>query len=269
MRRYSLAHLTAIKASPPQLVRLAGGAGYDFVGLRLREVVPGDTWPLVSDAALLEETRQALADHDVAVLDVELARLTPDIAVAEFEPMLAAAAALGAQHLLAQGHDDEWNRLVGNFGALADLAATYGLTVDVEFLTWTRMRGLSEVEALLAAAGRPNVGVMIDTLHFCRSGCDPDRIAAIPRAQIHFIQLCDAAAGGPQTVEGLIHTAREDRLYPGDGDLPLLPILARLPRDTVIAIEVPNSRLARELPDAVRVDQALAKAKALVARLDS
>ena len=268
MRRYSLAHLTVIKASPPRLVELAGRAGYDFVGLRLREVVPGDTWPLVGDPSLLRETKTALADHGVAVLDVELARLTPDAQVADFEPMLAVAAELGAKHLLAQGHDDDWGRLVANFAGLADLAASYAITVDVEFLTWTKMRGLAEVRRLLEQAGRSNVGVMIDTLHFCRSGCDVAELASVPKSQIHFVQLADAAAEVPQTVEGLIHTAREDRLFPGDGGLPLSSILARVPREAVIAVEIPNSRLASEMSDEDRVSRALERSKLLVSSLE-
>jgi sugar phosphate isomerase/epimerase len=180
-RAYSLAHLTAIRASPPRLVALAAGAGYDFVGLRLREVTPGDAWPLVEDGALLRETRTALVDRGVAVLDVELARLTPDARVDDFVPMLDAAAELGARHLLAQGHDHDWSRLVDHFAQLSDLAASYGLTVDVEFLTWTRMRDVRGVLDLLDAAGRSNTGVMIDTLHFCRSGCAPADIDAIAR----------------------------------------------------------------------------------------
>jgi sugar phosphate isomerase/epimerase len=218
---------------------------------------------------LLAETKKALADHDVAVLDVELARLTPDVKVAEFEPLLAAAAELGAKHVLAQGHDEEWGRQVDNFGALADLAAAYDLTVNVEFLTWTRMRGIAEVLALLEAAGRANVGVAIDTLHFCRSGVELDQIDAIPRSQFHFIQLADAAPEVPLSVEGLIHTAREDRLFPGDGGLPLLPIVARLPHDTVIAVEIPNSQLASQMPDATRVRRALEKSKELIRRAEA
>ena len=79
----------------------------------------------------------------VGVLDVELVRLQPETSVTQFVPMLETAAALGARHVLTQAHDPDWDRLTANFAAFCDLAASYGMTVDVEFLTWTEMRGTS------------------------------------------------------------------------------------------------------------------------------
>src|SRR4051812_23117374 len=137
MTKYSLAQLTALNASPPELVRIAGSAGYDCVGLRLLEVTGGDAWPLASDRQLMRDTKDAMAIHDVSVLDIELVRLTPDIRIEELRPTLDAAAELGARHVLTQSHDGDWARLVHNFGTLCDLLSGYGLTADVEFLTWT------------------------------------------------------------------------------------------------------------------------------------
>ena len=57
MTKYSLAQLTVLEASPPELIRIAGEAGYDFVGLRLLEVTGGDAWPLANDARLMRESR--------------------------------------------------------------------------------------------------------------------------------------------------------------------------------------------------------------------
>ena len=69
-----------------------------------------------------------------------------------------------------------------HFGSLCDLLASYGMTASVEFLIWTRMRGVSEVVALLQAANRANAGMVIDTLHFFRSGCEIESCAAFPRS---------------------------------------------------------------------------------------
>jgi sugar phosphate isomerase/epimerase len=269
MRRYSLAHLTAIKASPRRLIELAAGAGYDFVGLRLRDVLPGDGWPMAAGSTMLLETKRALDDHGVALLDVELAKLTPDTAIADFRPLLDSAAELGARHILAQAHDDDQVRLLENFNALADLASPYGLTIDVEFLTWTSMRGVANVLELLEASGRTNVGLVVDTLHFCRSQCTVEDLEGVPASLLHFIQLADAKPEIPESIQGLIHTAREDRLLPGDGGLDLVPILQRLPAETIIGIEIPSHRLSAQIIDEVRVQRALAQAKSLVARAES
>ncbi|MFL6785650.1 MAG: sugar phosphate isomerase/epimerase family protein [Sphingomicrobium sp.] len=264
MTQYSLAQLTVLDASPPELIRLAREAGYDFVGLRLLEVTGGDAWPLATDAQLMREAKAAMSAYEIGVLDVELVRLTPEIRIEELRPTLEAAAELGVKHILTQAHDSDWARLVHNFGTLCDLLAGYGMTADIEFLTWTQMRGVNEVMRLLNAANRTNVGITVDTLHFHRSGCTIDELRAVPAEFFHFIQICDAPAVGPSSVEELIFAAREDRLNPGAGGLDLAGVLRALPADVAIAVEIPNSKLAAQMSDQDRARQALEATKALV-----
>jgi sugar phosphate isomerase/epimerase len=266
MTPISLAQLTVLHASPPELVRIAGKCGYDFVGLRLLDVVGGDGWPLSSDPSLLRETKEAMAEQGVGVLDVELAKLQPHTIVEDFLPFLETAAELGAKHVLAQAQDDDWPRLVDNFARLCDLAAPLGLTVDVEFVTWAGLRNLAGVRRLVEAAARPNGGITIDTLHFYRSGCLVSEIDSIDPSLLHFIQIADAPAQAPDSEEGLIFAAREDRLYPGEGDLGLLEILQRLPPETAVAVEIPNSRLARQFSDDERACHAFEATRRLVAQ---
>ena len=264
MSRYSLAQLTVLGASPPELIRIAAAAGYDFVGLRLLEVTGGDAWPLASEPKLLRETRAMMRQTGVGVLDVELVRLTPDFNVSDLQATLDVAAELGVAHILTQAHDSHWERLVQNFASLCDLLATYSLTADVEFLTWTRMRGVEDVVRLLKAANRTNAGIVVDTLHFYRSGCRLEDLRALPPEWLHFIQISDAPALAPNNVEGLIFAAREDRLDPGAGELDLLGLLLDLPADIDIAVEIPNSRLASETSAEERAKRALEATKALV-----
>lgn len=265
MTKYSLAQLTVLKASPPELIRLAGEAGYDYVGLRLLEVTGGDAWPLASDPVLMRKTKDAISAHGVGVLDVELVRLTPDVEVDGLRATFDTAAELGAKHVLTQAHDTDWSRLVENFGRLSDLLAGYPMTADVEFLTWTAMSGVNEVARLLKAVSRPNVGITIDTLHFFRSGCEIADIRELPPHLFHFVQIADAPAAGPADVEGLIFAARENRLEPGAGELDLKGVLRALPQEVAIAIEIPNTKLAARFSTGERVRRALEGAKAVVA----
>jgi len=264
MIKFSLAQLTVLHASPPELIRIAAAAGYDHVGLRLLEVTGGDAWPLATDARLMRETKAASAHHGVSVLDVELARLTPDFSADDLRPTLDSAAELGARHVLTQAHDPDTRRLVENFGRLCDLLADYSLTADVEFLTWTPMRGVNEVMELLRAVNRTNAGITIDTLHFFRSHCQLEDLRAVPPELFHFIQISDGPRTGPTTTEGLIFAAREDRLDPGSGELALGDLLQELPEDITIAIEIPNSRLAAQLSDEERARRALLATRELI-----
>jgi sugar phosphate isomerase/epimerase len=265
--KYSLAQLTVLEASPPELIRIAAAAGYDLVGLRLLEVTGGDAWPLATDAELMRETKEALRSHDIGVLDIELVRLAPDLRISDLRPALDAAAEIGARHVLTQAHDTDWARLVHNFGNLCDLLNGYGLTANVEFLTWTQMRGVNEAAQLLQAANRSNVGITVDTLHFYRSGCTLEDLAEVPPDLFHFIQISDAPAAGPTSTDGLIFAARENRLDPGEGELDLAGVLQALPENITIAVEIPNSRMAAKLGHEERARRSLEATRKLVDRV--
>lgn len=265
--KYSLAQLTVLEASPPELIRIAAAAGYDFVGLRLLEVTGGDAWPLANDAELMRETKEALRSHDIGILDIELVRLTPDVRIGDLRPVLDAAAEIGARHVLTQAHDTDWARLVHNFGNLCDLLNGYGLTADVEFLTWTQMRGVNEAAQLLQAANRSNVGITVDTLHFYRSGCTLEDLAEVPPELFHFIQISDAPAAGPSSTDGLIFAARENRLDPGAGELDLAGVVQALPENITIAVEIPNSRMAMKIDNEERARRSLEATRKLVDRV--
>jgi hypothetical protein len=100
---FSLAHLSALTLSPQEMVEVAAHCGYGYVGLRLLPVTATEPkYPLIQDRQMLRETRARIAQSGVGVLDIELARLTPEVDVASFEPMLATGAELGARHLIAQ-----------------------------------------------------------------------------------------------------------------------------------------------------------------------
>ena len=58
---FSLAHLTILSCSPPDLIEIAAEAGYDYVSLRPIAVTPNEPkYPLGEDQNLLRQTRSAL-----------------------------------------------------------------------------------------------------------------------------------------------------------------------------------------------------------------
>ncbi|MDH4125827.1 MAG: sugar phosphate isomerase/epimerase [Gammaproteobacteria bacterium] len=243
--QFSLAHLSALDLTPPELVIAAAEANYDYVGLRFIGVTAGGAaWPLWKDKATMAGTKARMAETGVGVLDVELLKLLPDTDVRSFEHCIQAAAEIGARHLLTQADDPEFSRLVDNYSRLCDLAAPYGLSCDVEFIPWIQTANLKSAGALVKASGRDNVGILIDSLHFARAGCRLEELDEWPAAWFHYIQLCDAPAKGPATVGGLIYAAREERLLPGDGELDLMGIMRHLPYPIVIGIEMPAETLS-------------------------
>lgn len=135
-RLIGLAALTVLELPPAEQIAVAAKAGYDFVGLRLMRVTEEEQFYPWIEERFTSDIARRLADGGLKVLDVEVFRLDPAVDVQTFEPLMAAAARLGAAQMLVAGADPEQARLVDNFGRLCDLAAPYGLAANIEPMPW-------------------------------------------------------------------------------------------------------------------------------------
>jgi sugar phosphate isomerase/epimerase len=267
MHRFSLAFLTTHEAPPDQAVRIAAATGYNLVGLRFLPAAPTEApYPIMTDPAVEARVKAALDETGIGIADVEIARLKPDTDVESFRDFLALGQRLGAKNVLVAGDDPEHARLTETFAAFCDLAAEYGLTGDLEFMPWTGVKTLPEARAIVEAAGRENGGVLIDGLHWDRSGGSLDDIRALPPALIHYAQICDGPKPYDPTDAGMIEIARGARLLPGEGAIDLVGMVQALPVDTVLSIEIPQLEKARHMGPEPRAAEALARTKALVVR---
>ena len=245
---YSLAHLTALSLSPPELVDAAAAAGYRYVGLRMTKVTAEEPhYPLTYDPALMRATKTHLAATGVEVLDIELARFTSGDSPRDYLRFLEAGAELGARHVITQLPDSDFSRKTDRFAELCQLALPLGLTVDLEFPSWTETPNLTEATRVLRAADQPNAGLLIDLLHFSRSRSSVEDLRELPPEWFHYAHVCDAPGLIPSTTAGLIHTARFERLFPGEGDLDILGILAALPAGIPYALEIPRAELVAQV----------------------
>ena len=247
-RDYSLAHLTALSLSPPELVDAAADAGYRYVGLRLTRVTAQEPhYPLATDAALMRTTKVRLAATGIEVLDVELARIGPNERLSDFQRILEAGAELGARHVITQLPDPDRNRKIDRFAELCEMARPLGLTIDLEFPSWTETPDLREATRVIRAADQPNAGILVDLLHFARSGSSVSDLRELPAEWFHFAHVCDAPADVPVTTEGIIHTARFERLYPGEGGIDVQGITDALPAGIPFALEIPRAMLSTQV----------------------
>ncbi len=145
---------------------------------------------------------------------------------------------------------------------MCDLAGRYGLGAVLEFFPWTVVPGVLDAAAIVAAAGRANGGILVDTLHFDRSGSTLDQLDRVPPERLPFVHVCDCPAERPATTEGLLHNARAERLPPGEGGLDIRGVLRHMPPGIPVALEVPMEALTRKIgPEAVvrRVREAAAR----------
>lgn len=223
-RQFSLAALTALGCPPPELTYIAALTGYDMVSLR---IIPfGDPqYDLVGDKAMLAATRQALADTGLPVLDVELARILPDVDMAVYVPYLEIAADLGAKHMTTSFWSPDHAYVVEKLGELCDLAKPFGITVNVEFLPFVDIGRLEEQLAIINEAGCDNCGLMIDTLFV-----DPEFAGRIPRKLLHLVQLADGPKKLPPLgTKEMFDVVRGARLYLGEGEINIAKLVKSLP----------------------------------------
>jgi sugar phosphate isomerase/epimerase len=256
-RPLALAPMTTPELSPPETVVVAARTGYSHIGLRLLPSVPdGFAWPLATDARLLRDTVDRLHDTGLSVLDIDILRIRPDCDPAAFDWFFEAGAKLGAKAVLLAVDDTDHDRATGNYAALCDHAAPFGLTLDIEFMPWTAVPTLAAAIQLVSAADRPNAGIVVDTLHVDRSGTSLSELSAVDHRWLHYIQICDAKRERPSTTDALIREARTARMFPGDGGLDLAGMLASLPAHLPISIEVPSDTIIRDFEPEARARRA-------------
>jgi len=254
MRELSLAALTVLELSPVEMVQCAAAVGFTHVGLRLIPATDNEpTWDMVGDTAMVREVAAALAGTGIQVLDVEILRLRPDTDVRVFAPMLETGARLGARHVLVAGNDPDEARLTTRLAALCELAAPLRLSIYLEPMPWTDARDFTQAARIVANCAQANTGVLIDPIHFDRAGNHAAQIALLPPERLAYAQFCDAPAERPTDLDGLLHQARAERLPPGTGGLDLRGILAALPPDTPLSLEIPMQARALTARDRARL----------------
>lgn len=269
LRPLSLAALSVLELSPPDMVSCASDGGYTHVGLRLIPATDTEqSWPMIGDTPLVREVEVRLADCAIRVLDVEIFRLKPQTHIADYSAALETGARLGARHVLVAGNDPDERRLTEHFAALCDLGAPLGLTMNLEPMPWTDVKNLQQGARIVANAGCANAGVLIDPIHFDRGGNVPSDIRLIAPERFHYAQLCDAPSERPLDTATLLHQARAERLMPGDGGLDLEGILRALPAGLPLGLEIPMHELAKTVGAAERARRMLAATKTLLARFD-
>ena len=265
---FSLAHLTMLDLSPTDMVEVAARTGYDYVGFRLTPVVEGEqVFPLLTDNLLRKKVKKQLSKTGVRVLDIELVRLGPSDDPVDYVNMLEVGADLGARHVLCQVPDTDQSRAADHFARLCELARPLNLTVDLEFPSWTETANIGDASSIVTQANCDGAGIVVDILHFARSNSTLEQLRKVPREWIHYVQLCDADAAIPATVDGLIHAARCDRNFPGQGGINVREIVGAMPR-VPYALEIPNDRLRAALGNEDYARQAIEIARCYLSRDD-
>jgi len=266
----SLDHLTLFELTPPELVEVAAMAGFTHVGLRLNPAAPPQErqHPMLGDSPMRRETLARMQATGVAVFDCGVFRLKRGVDVAAFEPVLESAAVLGARHAVVNGDEPDPVMLAELLARLCELGERYRVRMHLEFTPWTGIPTLASAVRVVESCGHANARVMIDPIHVDRSAATPADLRKVPRRLVDYVQVCDASGPRPMDFATMIHQARNERAFPGEGNLDLVGMLGALPTGLPLSLEAPVQSLAATLTPVERARRGRAAIDALITTLE-
>ncbi len=143
----------------------------------------------------------------------------------------------------------EYHRAARSLREAADLAETFGVRLAIEFQKSSLLCScLETLLALIAQAGTANAGICLDVFHYYMGPSKFEDLAYLSPENLAWVQLCDVS-GTPRELAG-----DSDRIFPGEGDFQLGPIiehLARIGYDGYVSLEITNPQLWQVPPDRV------------------
>jgi sugar phosphate isomerase/epimerase len=262
-RLLSLASGVLPDFTPEQTTAAAIEAGWPAVGIWVDPAL----WTPGAAAAIRART----ADADVVVLDVEVIWLKPGDDDPDHFRIVDAGAAIGARNVLVVSSDPDPGATAAKLGPLVDHARERAMRVSLEYAAFTEIRSLAAALDILDRTGRTDAGLLIDPLHFVRTGGQADALRNVDPWRLPYAQFCDAPASGPppEDVNAIIHEALDLRLAIGQGGLPLAAMLDALGPTMPLSIEVRSKALRDGYPDARdRAAALLASTRAGLARIE-
>lgn len=214
-------------AAVPPRQRYAAAVAAGFEGASL-------VWHEITSRRAAGETLAAmnaeLRDAHIAAPQLEIIRLPGRDGLSSFDAaardIAETAAALGCVVVhaaaldLTAGYDD----LVEGFGLLTRACAKEGLCCGIEFVPFlTAAPDLESAVRLVRAVGQSNAGVVVDSLHFFRSGAPWDALADLKPGDVVAIQINDGPTERP--TQDYRAEAMGMRQLPGDGQFDLMRFL--------------------------------------------
>jgi sugar phosphate isomerase/epimerase len=223
-------------------------------------------WSLKDDRALRREMVAAMRDRGVSISLGEGFTVKTDIDARDRAADLEIMCELGVKRINAVSMDPDLNRTYDQYAILAEMAQAVGVEMTLEFGPGLTISNLPSAVAAVRHVARPNFRLLIDTMHFARSGSDIAELAALDPNMIGYAQLSDAPRISKYS--SYMEEALFERRVPGTGELPLSGILAALPRHLVLGLEVPErSRALAGVGPHERLGSCVEGARSLLAGL--
>ena len=119
---------------------------------------------------------------------------------------------------------DHYKRAVENYRQAAELAKPYGVVIVIEFMKFsTFLSTLSSVLWMTRQVNHPNLSITVDAFHVWAGRSKMADLETADGSEIFNFHINDVASDKPR--ELLVDA---DRVMPGDGEIPLTPMLRTL-----------------------------------------
>jgi 4-hydroxyphenylpyruvate dioxygenase len=115
------------------------------------------------------------------------------------------------------------DRIHASLGQAAAKASEHGIRLALEFQACSTFgNNLQTAAALVAQTVSSHLGLCLDLFHYYVGPSKPDDLACLRAENLFHVQLCDLAGVSRELA------ADGDRILPGDGDIPLGPVIDAL-----------------------------------------
>lgn len=240
--------LTLLGMPPVDYIKLAaelgcvsvstGLSGLPLTMFGITDFAPYPAWSLRDDPALRREMIAAMRDTGVRIGLAEGFSAKSDADVSAFAGDLDIFAELGAERLNAICMENDMAMATDQLGKLAGMAADRGMVFTIEFFPSEGINLFERALEVTGGIGRDKAKVLLDSMHFFRTGGTLAKLEAAGTDVIGYVQLADAPNTPPG--ESYFMDAMFARQVPGAGELPLRELIAALPADMPISLEVPR-----------------------------
>lgn len=200
----------------PDIVHAASSSGFTGIGLTVGQCVSA-----LERGIGLDEIRRRVADAGLRVAELELIRLGDGGPVRHANSLVEdLSRTLNPDRVHVAAFAGEHSRILAEFAAVCErLRPT---PVAFEFMPYSQVTNVRQAVDLANSTGAANARVLLDVVHFFRSGGTPVEITGDLLEHIAAIQLSDVTdRHGVQ----LSREARHLRTYPGRGTLDIVGFL--------------------------------------------
>lgn len=197
----------------------AQSSGYRGIGLTVGQCISA-----LERGFALDSIPDELAKRGLALVELELFRMGDAAPVSQLnELLLELAQRLRPERIHAGAFAGNPDRIARDLARIC--TSLQPLDIAVEFMPYGQIPTLSAARDLLDTVGAPNAKIIVDVLHFFRSGGKLVDLTADSLRDVACVQLSDVC---PRPGIDLSREARHLRTYPGHGTLDIVGFLSKI-----------------------------------------